>query len=177
MERWFQAILSGYPTDAARFLQKETDRFANPVGHAISKGTEILFDELLQGCESAKTSSALADIIRIRAVQDFSPSRAVGFLLLLKKAIREELSDEIVTNRLWDEVLAFEGRIEELTFSAFDIYMECREKLYELKATEVKKRTYRLLQRANLLEGDLDGEGTPDDAPPDCLAAQGGNGK
>jgi len=33
----------------------------------------------------------------------------------------------------------------------FDIYMMCREKIYELKANEVRNRTYRAFKRANLI--------------------------
>ena len=35
--------------------------------------------------------------------------------------------------------------------------MKCREKIYEIKANEVKRSTFRLLQMANLIN-DTDGE-------------------
>jgi len=34
---------------------------------------------------------------------------------------------------------------------SFDIYMKCREKIYELKTDELRRMTYRLLQKANLV--------------------------
>ena len=37
LERWFDAILETYPTDSSGFLKKQSDRFANPVGHTISQ--------------------------------------------------------------------------------------------------------------------------------------------
>jgi len=34
---------------------------------------------------------------------------------------------------------------------AFDIFMRCREKLYDIKANEMRHMTFRLLQQANLI--------------------------
>jgi hypothetical protein len=36
---------------------------------------------------------------------------------------------------------------------AFDLYMKCREKIYEIKAEEAKRRVY-LLERVSLKRGD-----------------------
>jgi len=41
---------------------------------------------------------------------------------------------------------------------AFDIYMECREKVYEIKANESKDRTLRAFARAGLIS-ETPGEG------------------
>jgi hypothetical protein len=35
---------------------------------------------------------------------------------------------------------------------AFDIYMQCREKIYELKANEMKERTFKAFARAGLVK-------------------------
>jgi hypothetical protein len=34
---------------------------------------------------------------------------------------------------------------------SFDVYMKCKERIYEIKADEVKRMTFRLIQRANLI--------------------------
>ena len=151
LERWFHLIVDTYPSDTSRFLKKEKDRFANPVGNTISEGIDALYEGLFKGADSVKVSPFLDRIIRVRAIQDFSPSEAIGFVLSLKKAIREELKDEIRDDRIINELLLFESEIDELLLLSFDIYMKCREKVYELKATEVKNRTFRLLERANLI--------------------------
>ncbi|MDD5205148.1 MAG: RsbRD N-terminal domain-containing protein, partial [Desulfobacterales bacterium] len=73
LDKWFDAIVGTYPPDTKRFLKKQKDRFANPVGTTLFKEMESLYQELLRG-EDRKNSFAILDrIIRIRAVQDFSP--------------------------------------------------------------------------------------------------------
>ncbi len=153
LERWFQLVLGTYPADTSRFLKQEKDRFINPVGYAISQEIEALYDELLQGMNSDKLADCLDNIIRIRAVQDFSPSQTIAFIFLLKKAIREELASEITENRVFEELLKFESRIDKLVLLAFDIYMKCREKVFEIRVNEVKaerERVFKLLERTNL---------------------------
>jgi hypothetical protein len=151
VERWFQLILDTYPADTSSFLKKQKDRFANPVGNTISQGIEAIYGELVQGAGLDKVSSFLDTIIRIRAIQDFSPSQAVAFVFSLKKAIREELENEALDEEVARELLALEFRIDGLALLSFDIYMKCREKVYELRANEVKNRMFKLLERANLI--------------------------
>ena len=154
MRRWFQLILETYPADTSRFLKKEKDRFVNPVGYTISQEIGVLYEELLQEMNSDKLAACLDNIIRIRAVQDFSPSQTVAFIFLLKKAIREELTSEIKENRVFEELLKFESRIDKLVLLALDIYMKCREKVYEIRVNEIKaekERALKLLERTNLI--------------------------
>lgn len=157
LDRCFRLILETYPADTSRFLKQEKDRFVNPVGHTISQEIEVLFDELLQGMNSAKLSASLENIIKIRAVQDFTPSQAIAFTFLLKKAIREELENEIRKKKIYEELLKFETKIDRVIFLAFDIYMKCRQKIYEIKIDEVKAQregAFKLLERINLEYGE-----------------------
>lgn len=151
LEEWFNIILESYPADTSNFLKQQKNRFANPVGAAISQGINGLFEELLSGKSSDEISPFLDNIIRIRAVQDFTPSKAVSFIFLLKKVIREELEKESLNKHLSDELAAFEAGIDAMAMQAFDIYMKCREKIYDIKANELRSMTFRLLQRANLI--------------------------
>jgi len=156
LERWFQLILETYPADTSGFLKQEKDRFINPIGYTISQEIEALYDELLQEMNPDKLAACLDNIIRIRAVQDFSPSQTVAFIFLLKKAIREELASKIAENRVLEELLKFESKIDKLVLLAFDIYMKCREKVFEIRVSEVKaerERVLKLLERANLTMG------------------------
>lgn len=161
LEKWFNVIIESYPPDTASFLKTQSNRFANPIGSTISKGIEDIFDELLRGLNppqaEEKTSQFLDDIVRIRAVQAFTPSQALSFIFPLKRIIREELAAEIAEKQLSDEILSLESTIDKLALSSFDIYMKCREKIYDIKANEVKRSTFRLLQMANLIN-DTNGE-------------------
>jgi len=153
VKRWFDAVTEAYPDDTSRFLKKKKDQFTNPVGYTISEGIEHLFDALLQGMLQDKVSAFLDSIIRIRAIQDFTPSEAVAFIFRLKKVIRQELGDDILKQQGMLEALStFDSAIDDLALYSFDIYMKCREKIYELKANEARNMTFRLLQKAQLLD-------------------------
>jgi hypothetical protein len=146
LQRWFQLVVDGYPSGVGRFLASETDLFANPVGQTLRRQCEALLCGLLAGSAPGDLTAALDDIVRIRAVQDFSPSQAVGFVFLLKRAVREQAGDA-PGPELARELTELDGRIDGLACQAFDIYMSCREKIYELKANEIRNRTYKLLER------------------------------
>jgi uncharacterized membrane protein YheB (UPF0754 family) len=149
LERWYNAIFDTYPSDTSGFLKKQKNPFLNPVGCTIFQGIESLYNELLHGNDMGKVSQSLDNIIRIRAVQDFSPSQGIIFVLLLKKAIREEIKKELAEQHLYNELLELELKIDEMSLLAFDIYMKCREKLYQLKADELQRWTYRRLKKAD----------------------------
>lgn len=156
LKRWFDVILDTYPAETSKFMRRQKDRFANPVGHSILQGVEGLFDCLIQKAEAGDASAFLDDIIRVKALQDPSAVQALSFVFALKTVVREELAEDIRTetkngNRLVEELLVFESRIDKQALLAFDIYMKCREKLYEIRANEVKNQTFRLLQQANLI--------------------------
>jgi hypothetical protein len=155
LKRWFDAILETYPADTSNFLKNQKDQFANPVGHTILQGIEALFGEILKGMDydpDVFGASFLDNIIRIRAIQDFTPSESIAFIFLLKKVIREELRKDLsLQNGIAEELFTLESKIDKLALLSFDLYMKCREKIYELKANEVKNSTFRLLKRANLI--------------------------
>jgi len=153
VERWRQSVLESYPADAYRLFSQTKDRFCNPVGHAIGQGLEALYEGLLEGAGAERLSSALDEIVRIRAVQDFTPSQAVAFVFQLKKAVRSELGSRIAEAPLAGEWEALESRIDELALLAFDVYMQCREKLHEIRANELKQQSFALWERLERTQG------------------------
>ncbi|MDM8552762.1 RsbRD N-terminal domain-containing protein [Desulfobacterales bacterium HSG2] len=150
-KKWFDTVVETYPSDTSRFLKKQKDPFDNPVGSTTLQGVEGMFDELLGNMDQEVITSFLDPIIRIRAVQAFSASKATGFIFFLKAIIRESIKDEIRQNQT-DELLSIESRIDELGLIAFDIYMSCRETLFRIKAEEEKKRTFSAFERAGLIK-------------------------
>jgi len=151
LRRWIDHILETYPAETANFLREKGGRFANPVGHSVAEGVEGIFEDLLQGIDQDRVSVFLDNIIRIRAIQEFTPSQAISFVFFLKKIIRDELVKENLVNSLLDELTLIENQIDSLGLLAFDIFMRCREKLYDIKANEMRHMTYRLLQKANMI--------------------------
>ena len=150
-DRWSSLVLETYPLDAQRFLKKQKDPFANPVGTTLRKQIQELYGLLLGEIDPQELAPILDGIVRIRAVQDFNPSQAVVFVFLLKKVVREELEKEIQEHHLADDVQRFESKLDEVALLAFDVYMKCKEKLYEIRAMEAKSQVSRLLKRAGLI--------------------------
>ena len=138
-ENWIEKILDSYPSRSRAFYRTKRDEFLNPVGNVLSSRAGAIIDSLLEGFDEGSLSSLLEDVIKIRAVQDFSPSQALEFLPLLKKALQEEL-DGLRPRTTWPQELEeLEARIDRATLLAFDIYTGCRQRIYELRINELKR--------------------------------------
>ncbi len=152
LQQWITHVIETYPPETAKIMMRERNQFANPVGHHIQQGLTGLFDQLLQDkADPQKTASFLDRIIRIRAIQDFSPSQAMAFIFFIKQIVREIVRTETQDAVSSEDILIFDSKVDELALLGFNVYMECREKLYEIRVDEIKNRTFRLLQRADLL--------------------------
>jgi hypothetical protein len=149
-KKWFELVVSNYPGETQKVLLSNTDRFANPVRAALAEGLEGLLQNLIDQSDLNQPiiQQYLDRIIRIRAVQDFSPSSAVGFVFLLKYVVREILAREITDSKRFEELLTFETSVDKLALLAFNVYMQCREAVFNIRATEIRNRTSRILDRA-----------------------------
>ena len=139
VDRWLADTLATYQSGAAEFFQHTKDPFANPVGNALMKGLAGIFDCLLAESPLESTRGNLDEIIKIRAVQDFSSSQAPSFIFLLKNAVRTELGGKVVNPELLADLAEFESRIDQVALLAFEIYTNCREQVYKLKVDELKR--------------------------------------
>ena len=165
VERWLGYALATYAPETSAFFGRGRDQFANPVGHALRTGTQAVFESLLDGIDAEEVCRHLEEIIKIRAIQDFSPSQAVSFVFLLKKAVREELGKETIDALLAAELEGFDGSVDQIALFAFDIYARCREQVHELRVNEVNRSVAAIMQRFN--------DSGPDPAPArDCSAAK-----
>lgn len=147
VERSFDLTISTYPEDTQAFFKEKQKQFTNPVGYTIYMGIQEIVDKLIKNESLDSFIPSLEEIIKIRAVQDFSPSQAVGFIFLLKKAIYDELHKEIEPKELAEFLL----QIDSLALVAFDIFMKYREKIYNIKARELIDRTWWILKKWNIV--------------------------
>jgi hypothetical protein len=136
VDKWVERLLGTYPGSTTRFLSREKDPFQNPVGHNLREGLTKLFDGLIQSVDVASLTPVLDGIVRIRAVQDFTAGQALVFPFLLKQIIRTEFAADI------------QKYSDEIALLAFDLFVKCREQLYELKFNEIKRRSF-ILERAH----------------------------
>ncbi len=131
---WLERTLAAYPAQTSRFLMQEQDRFRNPVGYAFRNGLPVLLRELLGEMNAERITPVLDEIMRMRAVQDFAPSGALGFLLVLKDVLRESHPHLAIPE--------VERRIDALALQAFDLYVDCRERMCEIRTREANRRSY-----------------------------------
>ena len=151
IKNWFEATIQTYAPDTAQFYKGQKDQFANPVGSITDKGLTFLLDQLLNEFEPDAVKTYLDPIIRIRAVQDFTPSQATIFTLSLKKVLRDCLSDHLQDTTILLELLVFESKIDQLCLMAFDIYMACKEKIYQISANDMRSQALKTFKRAGLI--------------------------
>jgi len=150
LERCFNLIADTYPPATSSSLKQEKNRFLNPVGYNIKSGIENIFEELTGKMDLSRLIAALENIIKIRAVQGFSPSEAIGFIFILKNTVLQTVLDvdhslynkEYNTSEEKDvivnEFIEFGQRIDKIVSMAFDIFIKCREKIYEIKIKDMK---------------------------------------
>ena len=140
VSNWIQLIIETYPSATSNFLKSQKDQFSNPVGHIISDSIGKIFDEIVNSRNIDKIKLLLKDIIKIRAVQDFLPSDAVGFIFSLKKVIRDEIEQEIKEEKNLNELVIIESFIDKIALVAFNLYMDAREKVFQIRVNEIKSK-------------------------------------
>jgi|SRR5271157_23814 len=140
LERWIEKIADSHPQHSGALRAPQPDPFRNPVGYAIRKSLAQLWEQLQGDMDPDAIDSALDTVLRIRAVQDMSPSEAVGFVIQLRSILRQ-------VPATFDLVL-LENRIDQLTLAAFDKYMQCREQILAARLHESER-----LSRAHRVAG------------------------
>lgn len=161
LKKWKEDLLGQYFSGNLKI--NDNDRFGNPVAYSISSGLKVILDETIAGTRTARLHEALEDIVKIKSLEVEKPSIAVDFLFRLKVLIRSELADCAQDGISAGEMEKLNADIDNLTLSAFDIFMKCREKLYEIRSKEFIKRSYKLLERANMAGPALRQKGEVDD--------------
>ncbi len=156
VEKWLDRIMETYPEDAQKFFRQQKDRFANPVGQTISLEINAVFDALLTDTDDSQIALLLDNIIRIRAVQDFSASEAVSFIFNLKAVARQVLAEDLKQQEIADQFLDFESHIDRLTLLAFDSYVQCKRQMFISQANQIKASSARLIEVINRKRPDLD---------------------
>lgn len=144
--QWIERVLRTYPGQTAAFLAAEPDPFRNPVGNTIRQSLTILLEELLRDPDPGRVTAALDAIVQIRAVQDFTPGRALDFLFQLKPILAESLPET--------QLGPLYSRIDEMVLLAFDLYVKYRERTYQARAHEAARKFYVLQRRFGVDDGE-----------------------
>jgi len=149
VQRCVEEVLSTYPDNGAELFRREQDPFANPVGHSVRTGVRSLVEGLMDGADPEQLREALSGILKVRAVQTFSPAQAVGFLFSFKHIAREPIGDRADEPATRAELTQWDQRIDDLALMAIDIYVAQREQVYQLRVNEAKRRVAWVVEKLN----------------------------
>jgi hypothetical protein len=143
INRWLKHVLASFQKEAVRFLEKQQDRFANPLGANFSEGLTSLYRNL-RSEEPGDVTATLEQLMKVRAVQaEDTPAESLSFIFAIKDIIRQECRKEW-SSELDAEWPEFAARIDQLALQAFDLYMASRERLYMVRINELQSGRSRL---------------------------------
>jgi hypothetical protein len=150
LDSWFDATITSYPPETVRVLGRIKNKFDNPVGAATHESLEAVFEQMIKIDKMAPNEldpnaleEALDPIIRIRAVQSFTPAKALDFVFKLK-----EIGKKILEPEFYEPL---DRQVDKIALAAFNRFMKCRESIFLLKATEAKRRIHSAFERAGLV--------------------------
>ena len=147
---WFERTVQTYPKDAARFFRANPNRFANPVGQTLRRELQAIFDGLLADANPEEICRHLDEVIKIRAVQEFTPSRAMSFVYCLKQAVVGALGSKLKKPEVLQQWLQFESKVDQLALFGFDIYTKNKQRTYEIRVEEIKRQVAGLIRRSGM---------------------------
>ncbi len=130
-ERWIERTIDSYPAAARSSLIAVTNPFRNPAGYALKENLSTLAREVLGTMDMDAIGPAIDSLVRLRAVQDFTPSDALRFMVDLRTVIAE-VAGSVAPS--------LDSRIDQLTRMAFERYTACREQIARLREKELRFR-------------------------------------
>ncbi len=136
VDKWTDYTLSTYLH--SEFFKREKDKFANPTGGLVRDSLSSLFLLLREHKQDTDYKKAVEPFLLLRSVQEFSPSQAVAPLNAVKHITREVLEKDKETKEFVNQLYDFEFAVDLSMLAAFDQYMACRERLYQVRINEIK---------------------------------------
>jgi hypothetical protein len=152
---WTDAVYTASPFDTKGLLRTVTDPFGNPGAGMIREAAEALCGAVAgEETTVADVKAALERFVKLRAVQQSTPSRAMGIFYLLKPIMRERLLPRCTTSEDVNDYLTAESRLDSLFLLAFDMYMSARETLAESRVREIRDQHAQLTRWAQAFRGE-----------------------
>ena len=92
VEAWINEVYSTYPLQTTGFLRTKNDPFTNPVGDMTKEAAGLIYDVIAgEHVTPQKIKHALDRFVRLRAVQQYTPSQGLGVFFLMKPLLREHI--------------------------------------------------------------------------------------
>ena len=140
IQKWTDAVYATYPFETTGFIRTQTDQFANPVGHATRRAAAVIYDAATgQDVDMDEVQDAVAGLIRVRAVQDLKPEKAVGVIFLYKPVLRELFLVDMLAAGDFQKFLDMGDRLDALALMAFNMYLADREQVYAERVAQQRR--------------------------------------
>ena len=146
IDKWVNQTFQTYQPEMVRFLKGTKNPFANPVRTTIINSLQSIYDGILSSKNTDEFYPELEAIIKLRSIQDFTPSDSLSFLFMLKTIVWEEIGTADSSALSSEEFHRFNEKLDALIKLSFDIYTKCRKKIYEIRIAEIKAHSKRALQ-------------------------------
>jgi hypothetical protein len=151
---WLSSALEIYPEDSRGFFGNKKDRFDNPVGRTLREELTAVLEGLAGETPPEALAEKLSGTLKIRAVQDMRPAAALAFLFAVKRVLRETLENDLAPSTHDQALAAFDARVDQAALFAFEIYAKHREKVFEVRISDVKRQVAHLLKRSAFFTND-----------------------
>ncbi|HTS01525.1 MAG TPA: RsbRD N-terminal domain-containing protein [Thermoanaerobaculia bacterium] len=148
LERWIELIRAEDASAGASLPARGSDPFHDPVGEALRRGTASILESLVGEGGPAVAREGIDRIVRVRSVQAPTAPRALSFVFLLRRALRDAAGGAVDAAE-WGPL---DARLDAIALEAFEIYVDCRERVFEIRAREAARANAVLLRRARLGE-------------------------
>jgi len=134
-----EGLYEPYSPEAATSFRRKVDPFENPIGSTFGRSASIIADGMAAGMPPRAFRQTFDDMIRIRAVQGISPSEVMSFLFAVRKALAAGTAGSGDDSLQASDIAEINEWIDCAIALCMDIYMECRENIFNLKVMELKK--------------------------------------
>jgi hypothetical protein len=146
--QWLERICADYPPEAAAFIAAQTDPFANPLGDRLRSAARAFARVLIAPNplpeEEDNLAAALEELMRVRALQAFTPEKALGVFFDMKEILRAALAAVSGWETAAGELRKLDARVDRTVLTAFGQYSRCRETLSAIRENEIRRRQTRL---------------------------------
>lgn len=145
-EKFLDVFSSAYTVSPASPSAGAGDPFCDPVRATFHNCGPKLIEWVVDGENTEEVKESLMNIIRIRSVQTYTPSETVSFILALKRIFRDTIYTSLEEGDREGLFLLFESRIDRLLLMALDCYVQCHDKIGQIRINEAKAERDRLLK-------------------------------
>ena len=144
---WEDIILGEYAPETFRIFKKQKNRFANPIGHKVSHGVAELFDVICDESDKEVDTPALNEMLKVRALQPITAAEALFFLFDIKLLV-EKICQKQGMDKLYKEFLVFCTRVDATAIAMFDIFTNCRQRVYQVRLNEYRTKRSIIIDNA-----------------------------